>query len=59
MKTTDPIIEKIHSVREALANEQGNDVEKIARAANDAAQKAGRQLETLPPRRLPPTKKAS
>lgn len=59
MKTPDPIIEEIHAIREALANEQGNDLAKIARAAREAAEKTGRPVESRPPRRIPPTKKAS
>ena len=60
MKLRDPIVEEIHAVREALANEQGNDLEKIALAARAFAEKqTGRRPETLPPRRIPPTKKAS
>jgi len=59
MKTPDPIIEELHAIREALSKAQGDDLAKIARAANEAAVKAGRTFETRPPRRIPPTKKAS
>lgn len=59
MKTPDPIIEEIHAIREAFAKEHGNDLAKIARAANEAAEKTGRRLVTRPPRRIPPTNKTS
>ena len=59
MKTRDPIVEELHAIRAALAHEQGDDLAKIARAAKAAADNAGRPLVTRPPRRIPPTKKAS
>ena len=50
MATTDPIIEEIHAVREALAKESGYDAEKIAEAARKRQAQSGRTAVTLPPR---------
>lgn len=59
MKPKDPIVEEIHALREALAEAHGNDLEEIVRAAREVGDNQGRRLETLPPRRVPPSKKAS
>jgi hypothetical protein len=60
MPTTDPIIEEIHAIREALAKESGFDAERIAEAARKRQVESGVKGVTLPPR-LPATvkKKAS
>ena len=50
MPPTDPIIEEIHAVREALAKESGYDAEKIAEAARKRQAESGRRAVTLPPR---------
>jgi hypothetical protein len=59
MRTPDPILAELHAIRDALAKDQGFDMAKIAHAANEAAKKIGRSFEARPPRRIPPTKKAS
>ena len=60
MPTTDPIIDEIHAIREAPAQEAGFDAEKIAEAARQRQVESGVPGVTLPPR-LPATfkKKAS
>ena len=50
MSPTDPIIDEIHAVREALAQEFDYDAEKIAEAARKRQAKSGREAVTLPPR---------
>lgn len=50
MPPTDPIIEEIHAIREALAKESDYDAEKIAEAARKRQAKSGRKAVTLPPR---------
>ncbi len=47
---TDPIIEEIHAVREALAEAAGYDADKIAEAARQREQEGGRPVVTLEPR---------
>jgi len=50
MPPTDPIIEEIHAIREALAKESGYDAEKIAEAARKRQAERGLKGVTLPPR---------
>jgi hypothetical protein len=50
MPSTDPILEEIHAIREALAKESGYDAEKIAEAARKRQAASGRKAVTLPPR---------
>lgn len=50
MPPTDPIIEELHVIREALAKESDYDAEKIAEAARKRQAKSGRKAVTLPPR---------
>jgi hypothetical protein len=50
MPPTDPILEEIHAVREALAKESDYDAEKIAEAARKRQAKSGRKAVTLPSR---------
>lgn len=50
MQPKDPILEEIHAVREALAEESGYDVERIAEAARRRQAESGRKAVTLLPR---------
>lgn len=59
MPPTDPIIEEIHAIREALAKNAGYDPEKIAEAARQRQAESGRKAVTLPSRRSAIVKKAS
>ena len=56
---SDPIVEEIHAIREALAKASNNDLRKIAEAANARQVASGRKAVCLPPRRTKPAKKAS
>ena len=47
---TDPIIDEIHAIREALAEAAGYDAEKIAEAARVREARSGWKAVTLPPR---------
>ncbi|HKI01123.1 MAG TPA: hypothetical protein VKK31_04015 [Thermoanaerobaculia bacterium] len=57
MPTTDPIIEEIHAIREALAEEASFDAEKVAEAACKRQAESGRKAVTLPPRPVAAVKK--
>ncbi|MES1243772.1 MAG: hypothetical protein ABUT39_19360 [Acidobacteriota bacterium] len=50
MPPTDPILDEIHAVREALAKESGYDLERIAESARKRQVESGRKVVTLPPR---------
>jgi hypothetical protein len=50
MPPTDPLIEEIHAIREALAKESDYDAEKIAEAARKRQATRGLKAVTLPPR---------
>jgi hypothetical protein len=56
---TDPIVEEVHAIREALSRASGDDIRKIAEAARARQEKSGRKPERLPPRKVRLTKKAS
>jgi hypothetical protein len=56
---SDPIVDEIHKIREALAEASGNDLRKIAEAANARQRESGRKAVRLPPRPTGPAKKAS
>lgn len=55
----DPIIEEIHSVRDALSQVSDNDIRKIAEAARARQLLSGRKSVRLPPREPKGTQKAS
>lgn len=55
----DPIIEEIHAIREALSRVSGNDIRKIAEAAQARQAESGRQTVRLPPRKAKAARKAS
>ena len=57
MPRTDPILEEIHAIREALAKESGYDAEKIAEAARKRQAAKGWKAVTLPPRPTATSKK--
>ena len=55
---TDPIVEEIHAIREALSNASDGDMRKIAEAARARQCRTGRKAVRLPPRRPKPERKA-
>ena len=57
MPPVDPIIEEIHAIREAIAEESDYDAEKIAAAARKRQEDSGRKGVTLPPRPVTVVKK--
>ena len=50
--TRDPIIEEVRSIRDAYAKEHGYDVKAIVLALQQEEATSGRQIVSLPPRRL-------
>lgn len=55
MKTktwTDPIVDKVHAVREEIAREAGNDVWKLVRRLQESQKEHGDRLVTRPPQRI-------
>jgi len=59
MPNKDPIIEEIHAVREEIARQSGNDLEKILEAARARQAGSGLPAVRLNPRKPEPIKKAS
>ena len=59
MSLSDPIVDEIHAIREAMAKASDNDLRKIAEAARARQRASGRQVVTLPPRQASAAKKAS
>lgn len=58
MLRSDPIVDEIHAIRDAIAKASDNDLRKIAEAARSRQRASGRQAVTLPPRRARAAKKA-
>ena len=56
---TEPIIEEIHAIREALSRGSGHDVRKIAEGAQARQAESGRKTVRLPPRKPQAARKAS
>ena len=59
MAASDPMIDEIHAIREAIAKASNDDLEKIAEAARSRQKESGRTAVRLPPRRTDSAKKAS
>ena len=49
---TDPIVEEIHAIREALSKASGDDIRKIAEAAKTRQAQSGAKAVELPPRKV-------
>ena len=50
--TRDPIIEEVRAIRDAYAKEHGYDVKAIVAALQQEEAESGRQVVSLPPKRL-------
>jgi hypothetical protein len=57
--STDPIVEEIHAIREALSKESDDDIRKIAEAAKARQVKGDRKTVRLTPRKPHPARRAS
>jgi len=56
---TDPIVEEIHAIREALSKASDHDIRKIAEVAKARQVQSGKKAVRLPPRKTKPEQKAS
>ena len=56
---SDPIVEEIHAIREALSRVSGDDIRKIAEAAKARQAQSGKLAVRLPPRKARSPRKAS
>jgi hypothetical protein len=59
MPLTDPIVDEIHAIRDAIAKTSGNDLGRIAAAAKARQAAGGRRVVKLPAKRTAAAKKAS
>jgi len=48
----DPIVDEVRAVRDEFAKRHNYDLEAIIRALQEASERAGRELVTLPPRKV-------
>jgi len=58
MLPRDPIVEEVRAVRDAIAKEFDYDIDRLGRALQERQVNNGRPVVRLPPRRIPPEKKA-
>lgn len=58
MSSRDPIVEEVRAIRDAIAKEFDYDIERLGRAMQERQSKNDRPVVRLPPRRIPPEKKA-
>jgi hypothetical protein len=56
--TFDPIVDEIRAARDAISKEFDYDIERLARAMQERQAKGDRAVIRLPPKRIPPFKKA-
>ena len=59
MRYSDPIIDEIRAVRDAIAKEYDYDIDKLAEALKAREAKSGRKVVRLPPREVIVVRKAS
>ena len=59
MSSSDPIVEEIHAIRDAMAKVSNDDLRKMAEAARSRQAAGGRKVVSLPPRRAATAKKVS
>ena len=59
MKVSDSIVEEVRAVRDALARESDDDMEKIVEAARARQAQSGREVVTSPPKTTDSEERAS
>ena len=52
MRSSDPIIDDLHAIREAIAAAADSDIRKIAEEAHSRENDDGVEVVTLPPKRV-------
>ena len=48
----DPIVDEVRAVRDEFAKRHNYDVDAIVRGLQEASERAGREMVTLPPRKV-------
>lgn len=59
MRYSDPIVDEVRAIRDAIAKECDYDIEKIAAAIKAHEAQSGRTIVRLPPRKVAIVQKAS
>lgn len=59
MRYSDPIVDEVRAIRDAIAKECDYDVEKIAQAIKAHEAQSGRKIVRLPPRKVAVVQRAS
>ncbi len=59
MRSSDPIVDDVRAIRDAIAKEFDYDIEKLADAIKARESQSGRKVVRLPPRNVTVVRKAS
>jgi hypothetical protein len=59
MRYSDPIVDEVRAIRDAIAKEFDYDIEKLAQAIKAREAQSGRKVVRLPPRKVTIARKAS
>jgi hypothetical protein len=59
MRESDPIVDEVRAIRDAIAKEFDYDIEKLADAIKAREVQSGRKVVRLPPRKVTIARKAS
>jgi hypothetical protein len=59
MRYSDPIVDDVRAIRDAIAKEFDYDIEKLADAIKAHEVQSGRKIVRLPPRKVTTVRKAS
>lgn len=59
MRYSDPIVDEVRAIRDAIAKEYDDDIEKLAEAIRKHEAESGQEFVSLPPRKVTVVLKAS
>lgn len=59
MRSSDPIVDEVRAIRDAIAKEFDYDIERLADAIKARELRSGRKVVRLPPRKVTVVRKAS
>jgi hypothetical protein len=59
MRRSDPIVDEVRAIRDAIAKEFDYDIEKLAQAIKEHEVQSGQEFVRRPPRRVTVVQKAS